>query len=167
MKKIMIIGCPGSGKSTFAKKLHGITGIPLYHLDLIWHLPQRTTVSREEFDEKLKSILENDEWIIDGNYNRTLEIRAEHCDTLFFLDLPVEECIAGVEKRIGKKRDDMPWIEECFDPEFRRWIIDFPVREYGKIKSIIEKYSYKNIIVFKSRTEIDKYLEDIKKGDRI
>jgi hypothetical protein len=80
---------------------------------------------------------------------------------LFFLDLPVEECIAGVEKRIGKKRDDMPWIEECFDPEFRRWIIDFPVREYGKIKSIIEKYSYKNIIVFKSRTEIDKYLEDI------
>ncbi|MBR5313959.1 MAG: adenylate kinase [Clostridia bacterium] len=167
MKKIMIIGCPGSGKTTFAKKLHGKTGIPLYHLDMIWHLPDKTTVSREEFDKRLKKILEKNEWIIDGNYNRTLELRAQKCDTLFFIDLPVDECIAGVESRIGKKRDDMPWTEEGFDPEFRKWILDFPTREYEKIQLLIKKYSDKNIIIFKTRNEVDEYVESLANGENI
>ena len=53
MKKIIIIGCPGSGKSTFARKLSDITNIPLYHLDMIWHKPDKTTLTKEEFDEQL------------------------------------------------------------------------------------------------------------------
>lgn len=167
MKKIMIIGCSGAGKSTFAKNLHSITGIPLYHLDMIWHLPDKTNISREEFDERLKNILEKDEWIIDGNYNRTLEMRAEKCDTLFFLDLPIDECLSGVEKRIDKARDDMPWVEDRFDPEFRQWIIDFPAREYEKIKQLIEKHRDKNVTVFTSHREIDEYIERLRKGEEL
>ena len=75
MKRVIVIGSPGAGKSTFSRKLKNRTGIPLYHLDNIWHLPDRTTISREAFDEKLSAILETDSWIIDGNYSRTLELR--------------------------------------------------------------------------------------------
>lgn len=57
MRKIIIIGCPGAGKSYFAKKLHSISGIPLYHLDMIWHRKDKTHLSRTEFDEQLKKIL--------------------------------------------------------------------------------------------------------------
>ena len=71
MKKIIVIGSPGAGKSTFARKLREKTGIPLYYLDMLWHKPDRTNVSQEEFDAGLDSILCQDEWIIDGNYLRT------------------------------------------------------------------------------------------------
>ena len=119
MKRVIVIGSPGSGKSTFSRKLRDKTGIPLYHLDNIWHRPDRTTISREEFDERLSAILAKDSWIIDGNYSRTLEWRIKHCDTIFLLDYPLEVCLAGVKGRIGNEREDMPWIEYEFDEEFR------------------------------------------------
>ena len=77
--KIMIIGSPGSGKSTFARKIRDKTGLPLFYLDMIKHKPDRTTISSEEFDKKLKEILVKSQWIIDGNYQRTLEVRMKEC----------------------------------------------------------------------------------------
>ena len=63
MKKVIIIGCPGSGKSTFSRKLNNITGLPLFYLDMIFHKPDKTIYSQQEFDEKLSHIMELDEWI--------------------------------------------------------------------------------------------------------
>ena len=70
MKKVLILGCPGAGKSTFARKLRDKTGLPLYYLDMIWHKPDRTTITKQEFDAKLSEIIKQEEWIIDGNYGR-------------------------------------------------------------------------------------------------
>ena len=117
MKKVMVIGCPGAGKSTFARKLQELTGLPLYYLDMIWHKPDRTNISREEFDRRIHEIVSQDAWIIDGNYNRTLELRMRECDTVFFLDYPLEVCLEGSASRIGKERVDIPWKEEEFDEE--------------------------------------------------
>lgn len=159
MKKIIVIGCPGSGKSTFARKLRDKINLPLFYLDMIWHKPDKTTISEEEFDDKLSKILEKDEWIIDGNYSRTLEIRMKKCDTVFFLDLPVEECIEGAENRVGTKREDLPWFEEKLDPEFREWIRAFPHEQIPQIKKILNKYENTvNIVTFKSRIEADNYI---------
>ena len=87
MKKILVIGCPGSGKSTFSRRLRDRTWLPLYPLDLLWHRPDKTTVSEAEFDAALAEILRKDRWIIDGNFSRTLERRLEECDTVFLFDL--------------------------------------------------------------------------------
>ena len=75
--KIIIIGCTGSGKSTFATKLQKIVNLPLVHLDNVWWKPDRTHISREEFDKRLEEILSGDKWIVDGFYSRTLERRIE------------------------------------------------------------------------------------------
>ena len=93
MRKVIVIGCPGAGKSTFARRLRDQTGLPLYHLDMLWHRPDRTTVSREEFDMQLERLLKQNCWILDGNYQRTLEKRLLVCDTVFLLDLPLEVCL--------------------------------------------------------------------------
>ena len=77
MNKAIIIGCPGSGKTTFAEKLQKCTGLPLYYLDAIWHKPDKTHIPREEFDERIKEIFITPEWIIDGNYSRTIEMRMQ------------------------------------------------------------------------------------------
>lgn len=161
MQKVIIIGCPGAGKSTFARKLRDKTGLPLYYLDMLWHKPDKTTVSREAFDEKIKEIMAGEQWIIDGNYKRTLEPRLKACDTVFFLNLPLETCLAGAASRIGKPREDMPWRESEFDEEFRQWILDFPQDQLPIIYELLEKYkNEKEIIIFKSREEADKYLKD-------
>ena len=125
MKRILVIGCPGAGKSTFARALRDRTGLPLWYLDQIWHRPDRTTISRAEFDARLTGLLRGDAWIIDGNYLRTLELRLRAADTVFLLDYPTGVCLEGARARIGTKREDLPWVEEEFDPEFRQWIEDF------------------------------------------
>ena len=86
MKRILVIGCPGAGKSTFARALRDRTGLPLWYLDQIWHRPDRATISRAEFDARLTGLLRGDAWIIDGNYLRTLELRLRAADTVFLLD---------------------------------------------------------------------------------
>ena len=157
MKKVIIIGCCGAGKSTFARRLRDATGLPLCYLDMLWHRSDKTTVTRKEFDASLSEILKKDRWIIDGNYFRTLEMRLKECDTVFLFDLPLAECLAGVETRIGTKREDMPWVEEEFDPEFRDWVLRFPQDVLPKVYALLEQYSNRNIVIFHSREEVNAF----------
>lgn len=162
MKKVIVLGCPGAGKSTFARKLSAKTGLPLHYLDMIWHLPDRKTLSREELVLQIEKIAAGEEWIIDGNYLHTMAIRLEHCDTVFFFDLPVEICLEGAESRVGKEREDMPWTEDELDDEFRQWIVDFPTQQLPVIRKLLSDYSQKlDIIEFRSREEADAFVEKI------
>lgn len=162
MKKVIVIGCPGAGKSTFARKLSAKTGLPLYYLDIIWHLPDRTTLSREEFATRLEMITSGEKWIIDGNYLHTMPFRLQNCDTVFFFDLPTDVCLAGAEERIGKEREDMPWTDETMNEEFRQWIIDFPMQQLPVINSLLSEYKEEvKIIVFHTREEADNFINSI------
>lgn len=162
MLKIIVIGCPGSGKSTFSKELNKIYNIPLYHLDLIWNKPDKTTITKEEFDEKLNDIFRTKEWIIDGNYQRTLEKRIKEANTIILLDYPLEVCLLGAISRVGVKRDDMPWIENDLNKEFEKRIKNFSQDKLPLIYKLLEKYKDKNIIIFKNREESIKYLDSIR-----
>lgn len=159
MNKVVVIGCPGSGKTTFSEKLHQKTNLPLYYLDAIWHKPDKTHIARSEFDERLHEILKKDFWIIDGNYQRTLETRLQYCDTVFLFDLPVEVCLEGAVSRLGKGRYDMPWIEKELSMEFKQQIELFPTNQLPQIYELLEKYKEKNVIIFKTRREMDDYLK--------
>lgn len=162
MNKAIVIGCPGSGKSTFSKALHELTDIPLYHLDLLKWNSDKTTVSKEVFLERLQNVLILDKWIVDGNYGSTIELRMKECDTVFFLDYPVEVCIDGIKKRQGKPRSDMPWIETEDDEEFLEFIRNYNTQSRPKVLELLEKYKEKNIVIFKSRKEAENYINKVK-----
>ena len=164
MKKVLIIGSPGAGKSTFARKLSKLIHLPVYYLDMIWHKPDKTNITREEFDQKLEEILKKDYWMIDGNYLRTMERRLKACDTVFFLDYTTEICLSGAKERIGKKREDMPWVETEFDEEFRQWILDFAKDQRPEIYRLLEENrSGREIYVFHEREEANRFLEQLSK----
>ena len=161
MQKIIIIGCPGAGKTTFAEKLRDKSGLPLYYLDAIWHKPDRTHISREEFDARLGEILAKDAWIIDGHYSRTLERRIAACDTVFLFDMPTEVCLSGVIARIGTKRPDMPWIDEALDPALEKEVVGFREKHIPMIYDLLEKYKDgKSIVIFRTRGDADAFLAD-------
>ena len=159
MQKVLVIGCSGAGKSTFARRLRDITGLPLYYLDRLWHKADRTHITREEFDRVLAEWLARPAWIIDGDYSRTLPQRLEACDTVFFLDFPLEVCLAGVENRRGAQRPDMPWVEEELDAEFLQYILDFGQAQLPAIRAMLEPYrGRRQILTFRSRAEADAWL---------
>ncbi len=158
MKRALIIGSPGAGKSCFARRLSEKTGLPLIHLDQIWHCPDKTSIPRAEFDARLGELLCGDAWIIDGNYARTLPLRLVHADIVFLFDLPVEVCLAGVRARIGHAREDIPWVEETLDPEFREFIEKFPEETLPRIAALLQDFSGR-LVIFHTRAEADAFLE--------
>ena len=159
----MVIGCPGGGKSTFSRAFHEKTSLPLFPLDLMYWKEDRTTVEKEIFLQRLNAVLEKDEWILDGNYNSTMELRMKNCDTVFFLDFPTEICLEGIRSRQGKPRPDLPWVEKEGekDEEFLSFVEKFNTDSRPRILSLLEKHSNKNIFIFKTREEADKFLKEI------
>ena len=160
MRNVLVIGCPGAGKSTFARRLGERTGLPVCHLDLLWHRPDRTTVPREDFDAALDAVLATDGWIIDGHYGRTLPRRLAACDTVFLLDFSTEDCLQGVRDRIGKPRPDMPWVEQAWDAEFEEYIRQFPETQLKTVYELLNQYENKQIVIFRDRREMEIYIEE-------
>lgn len=160
-KKILVLGCSGSGKSTFARKLHEIVGLPLIHLDRIWWKPDRTHITRSEFDVRLEEIISTDRWIIDGDYSRTYEKRMAACDMVFFLDFSEEVCMNGITQRVGEKRPDIPWVENTLDPELVRHVCDYHNDNRPVLYELFQKYREKQILIFHTREEADGYLHKL------
>ena len=158
MEKIIVIGGSGAGKSTFARKLRDVTGLPLYHLDNVFWNDDKTHVSREVFDRRLDVILGYGRYIIDGEYGRTIERRIAAADTIFFFDIPLQDRLDGAVARVGTVHPDLPWTEESFDPEFEKWIRDYETDQRPVTLSLLKKYNGKKIIIFKSRKEADEYI---------
>lgn len=165
MKRIMVIGCPGSGKSTFSRELHSITDIPLFHLDMMNWNADRTTVDKAVFRERLSDTIKKSEWIIDGNYGSTIELRLKECDTVIFLDYPLEICLEGIKERRGKERTDMPWVEaeDEEDAEFIEFIKNYNSQSRPQVMELLGKYSYKKIIIFRNRDEANEFLKQMEK----
>lgn len=163
MNKIIVIGCPGSGKSTFARALHEITGIPIYYLDMMHWNADRTYGTREELIAKQREIFPRPRWIIDGNYGSTMELRLAACDTVFLLDYPTEVCLEGIHQRAGKPRQDMPWVENAEHPdeEFLEFVRRYNELERPKVMMRLQKYNDKTIYVLKNRKDADHFLKTL------
>ncbi|OAV43602.1 hypothetical protein [Lewinella sp. 4G2] len=130
MQRVLIIGCCGAGKSTFARKLADATGLPLIHLDQAYWQPDWTEPPKAEWEAKVTELVARDAWIMDGNYAGSLSLRLPRADTVIYLDYPTAKCLWRVVKRVtkyhGQQRPDMPpGCHERFDWEFFHYVATF------------------------------------------
>lgn len=168
----MVIGVSaGVGKSTFARRLGEALHIDVHHLDTYYWKPNWVEASLEEFSNAQHEVVNQDQWIIEGNYSNTFEIRAEHADTIVYLELPLHVCLYRVIKRrvmnIGKTRPDMgEGCKEKIDWKFIKFIITtyYPrKRKMGERFNSFQSFGQpKDIITLKSKQEIHSFLENIK-----
>lgn len=164
-KKISIIGCPGSGKSTLSVQLAKILNLEAIHLDKIYWKPYWVNISKEEFDEKHDEILKKESFILDGNYNRTISKRLEKCDLVIYLDYDSQVCIDSYIQRVkdGSIKDFI--TENCvetLDEDFNNYISSYNEKNrknnYKKISDSNIKY-----IILNNRDEKDEFINSIRR----
>ena len=166
MERILIIGCGGAGKSTLARRLGEKLGLPVIHLDKLFWKPGWVESTREEIDEKINRELQKTQWIIDGNYNRTIPERIKYCDTVIYLDFSRWACLGGVCKRVlttyGKVRPDMgEGCPERFDLDFLKWIWNFNKKHRERYYAILNDTEGIQTIVLKNRRMVKRFLQSL------
>jgi adenylate kinase family enzyme len=145
MRRVMVVGCPGAGKSTFARRLGGQLGLPVIHLDFHYWRPGWKLPELAAWRENVAALVAPPEWVIDGNYSNTFDLRMPRADSLVWLDYPRAVCMRRVLKRIiksyGHTRPDLPpGCPEKFDLEFLRYVWDFPRAHRPRIPAGIGKF---------------------------
>lgn len=161
----MIIGNAGAGKSTLARTLSEKLKLPLHHLDKIFWLPGWKPIEHDVMTEKVLKIIDEDEWVIDGNYKRTITQRIDRADTIIYLNFRTISCLYGIIKRRiqNKKRTDIAeGCPEKIDMEFLNWVIFYKRRSGKQIRELLKSQpAEKNIIELINRKEVNEFMKII------
>ena len=167
MKRVLVIGSSGAGKSTFARRLGEKTGLEVVNLDRIYWKPNWVEPEKDEWKKTLERALKRDAWIMDGNYSGTLEMRIEPADTVIFLDMPPIICVYRILKRVvfykkGNRPDMADDCDEKFDWEFTKWVWNYPKRSKPKVEAILKRVeNEKTIIKLRSKKEIEDFFRQM------
>lgn len=164
MKRVLVIGPGGSGKSTFAKRLGRILGIDVKHLDSFYWRAGWTKPSEEDWINQVNELISAESWILDGNFGGTLARRVERCDTIIFLDMPRILCLWRVTKRRltyrNRSRPDIAeGCNEKIDLEFIDWVWNYSSRSRPRVLKLLEENkARKKIVWLRSNAEVERFL---------
>ena len=168
MKKILVIGSSGSGKSTFSRRLGELLNLEVIHLDkLFWHSGWVET-PKDEWRNVVEKSLHGDAWIIDGNYSATMDLRLPVCDTVIFLEIPRIICVYRILKRVvnykkGSRSDIPEGCDEKFDWDFVKVVWSYPKLSKPKVEVLLKQFANdKTVIRLKSNKEIKNFLTKTK-----
>ena len=166
MERVIIIGCGGAGKSTLAQKMGQKTGPPVVQLDKLFWKPGWVESTPEEIDGKIRQELDKPQWIMDGNFNRTLPMRVARADTVIYLDFSRMACLLGVLKRVlttyGKVRPDMgEGCPERIDFEFLKWVWNYNKNKRERNYRLLNEAEHAETIVLKNRRAVKKFLAQL------
>ncbi|HET9426121.1 MAG TPA: DNA topology modulation protein [Gemmatimonadaceae bacterium] len=169
MKRILIIGSGGAGKSTFARELGALLGLPVIHLDQLYWKPGWEKPEKAEWARIVDRVTAQHEWVMDGNFGGTLPQRLKRADTVILLDISRWICLWRVARRFvryrGRQRPDMtPGCHERFDREFIRWIWNYPSKSRpAKLALLSASGPDQRVVILTSTGDIRRFLEETRR----
>ena len=167
MRKVLVIGPGGAGKSTFARQLGEALDIEVSHLDLAYWRSGWSKPSEEEWLQTVTQLVGGDSWILDGNFGGTLELRLKHCDTIVFLDMSRLLCLWRVVKRrlVYRNRSRPDMTEGCnekLDLDFILWVWNYSRRSRPKVVRLLREHSNgKRVVWLRSRRDVRNFLASL------
>ena len=167
VQRVLVIGCSGAGKSTFARALGARTGLPVVHIDqLFWH-PGWVQAPRDDYLARLEAVLADERWILDGNNPSTLDIRIPRADTIVWIERSRLVCYWRVARRVlatyGQVRIDMaPGCPERFDWDFLRYIWRFPSRYRPAMVAALDRHqAWQRTVMLPSNAAAGAFLRNL------
>lgn len=148
MQRVLIIGPCGAGKSTLAFELAERTGLPLFHMDKLAWKAGWIDSSNDEIRERLRPIVSQERWLIEGNYGSTMPDRLPHADTVLYLDYPVRLCLTRIIRRWlkyrGRSRPDMTeGCPERLDLDFMWYVARWNTNARPRVERLVAPYTDK------------------------
>jgi adenylate kinase family enzyme len=163
MERVAVVGSGGAGKSMLARQIGAITGLPVTHLDHCYWSPGWVPMPDDEWVAFQCRLLGGDRWLVDGNYDATLELRAERADTIVFLDLPRRVCLTRAVRRFRSPILQAPGCPQKVDAQFLRWIWDFPARSRPRLLAVLGTYAATTRIVkLRSAADVRTFLAELR-----
>ena len=169
MQRVLVMGSSGSGKSTFARRLSELTGIPFVSLDALYWRPGWVASDNAGFEERVTEVARQPRWVMDGNYTRygAGELRRRTSDTVIWFDLPRRSCMLGITKRIagsyGQVRPEMAdGCQERMDFEFFRYVWTYRQKQRPKLLDYFQGLrADQSLVCFTDRMQASDYLKAI------
>jgi len=167
MKRIMVLGCCGAGKSTLSKKLAAQLQLPIIHLDQHYWKPNWVESEKAEWEKVVQELAAKENWIMDGNYGGTIGIRLQRADTIIYLDYSTATCFWRVLKRIfthwHQVRPDMTeGCAERLNAEFLHYVLTYNIRKrasmLAKLKAVEKE---KKILILQNDGAVSGFLENL------
>jgi adenylate kinase family enzyme len=163
VKRILVLGSAGAGKSTFARQLGERLGLETIHLDSHYWQPNWTGTPPEEWERRVKELAQRPAWVMDGNYRSSLPLRLPYADTVIFLDRSRARCLLRCFGRLlkhrGRNRPELPLgCNEKIDREFFQWIWNYPRDVRPGIIETLGTLTDKEVVILRMDREIDEFL---------
>ena len=162
--RISIVGGSGSGKRTLCNILSKELGLPAIHLDAINYEPNWVEIDKTERDNMILSKAQDDKWVIDGNYNKTLKERFDKADLIIWLDYSTLKQLHGILKRYfttrNSERPEIPGCKERLEPEFIKYVLTYNKKKRPVILDYLKDVPKEKVLIFKHQKDLNAWLKD-------
>ena len=171
MRRVLVVGSGGAGKSTFADALGAHTGLPVTHLDAHFWKPGWVETPPDEWRAVQQRLIAADEWIIDGNYSATIDVRLPRADMVILLDMGRVRCVSRVVWRTLRHHGQARTAAECpdrFDWSFiRNFVWTYPTRSRTKVIAAAEQHrDHLDFVRLRTPKQVRRFLTDQERTGR-
>jgi adenylate kinase family enzyme len=167
VRRVLVLGSGGAGKTVLARRLSGALGIPVVHLDGLYYDADWRPRPLEEFAAAQRQSLAAGSVIVDGNYASSLPLRLVATDTVIVLDLPARTCLAGILRRRWRYRGGQHanGVFDRLSVGFAYYVISYRKRTLPRVLDLTAEHApTARVFRLTSRREVARFLEEVRRS---